>query len=383
MLSIINARPFINGKINNLTSININNNKIVSIGDAIYDNVFDAKGNIVSAGFIDIHTHGGFGKDCMEASKDAIETICRYHLSTGITSFYPTTMTAPIADIETAINIIREYSKDNKYSRILGIHLEGPFLSKGAAGAHKPDLLLDPIDVNSQFVFKNKDIVKRVTIAPNKKDADAFTKKATLANIQVSLGHDESIDDEIYACIDNGASSVTHMYNCTSRPSRRNNPKKHLGLTEVGLEDDILFVEVIADDRHIPNELFKMIYKLKGANKICLVSDSLSIAGQPEGDYYIGSGDSKQRIVVEDGVAVIKKLNTYAGSITPISKMITQLLSLGISKEDLLKMVTLNPAKLMKLDYIGDIQCGFAADLNILDDSLKLINTIFNEEILR
>ncbi len=382
MLSIINAIPFINGAFSDKCAINIADGKIVSIGKAIYPNTFDAKNSIVCAGYIDIHTHGGFGKDCMEATKDAIETICKYHLSTGITSFVPTTMTAPIKDIENAIINIREY-KENKYARILGIHLEGPFLSKGAAGAHKPELLVDPSDDNAQFVFNNKDIVSRVTLAPNKKYADLFTKKAVENGIQVSLGHDESIDDEIYACVDNGATSVTHMYNCTSRPSRRTTPKKHLGLTEVGLTEDRLYAEVIADDRHVPNALFKMIYKLKGADKICLVSDSLSIAGMPKGEYYIGSGDSKQKIEIDDGVAVIKELNTYAGSITPISKMVVNLVNAGIKKEDALKMSTLNPARLMGYDNIGDIKEGYLADLNILNNNLDVETTILNGEIIR
>ena len=380
MLSIINATAFINGKFEENTAINIDGGKIISIGKQAFDNVLDAKGNIVAAGYIDIHTHGGFGKDCMEATRESIETISRYHLSTGITAYFPTTMTASIQDIEKAISNIRDY-KDNKYARILGIHLEGPFLSKGAAGAHKPELLIDPTKENAAFVLKNKDIVKRITVAPNKKDADSFTKEAVNAGIQVSLGHDESIDNEIYACVDNGATSVTHMYNCTSRPSRRNNPKKHLGLTEVGLSDDRLYTEVIADDRHVPNALFKMIYKLKGADKICLVSDSLSIAGMPKGEYYIGSGDSKQQIEIDDGVAVIKSLNTYAGSITPISKMVSQLYKAGIKKEDAIKMATLTPAKLMGLDNVGDIKVGAFADLNILDSELNVKTTIFNEEI--
>ncbi len=382
MLSIINARPFINGKIEKATSININNGRIVSIGEPIYNELLDAKNNIVAAGYIDIHTHGGFGKDCMEASKDAIETIAKYHLSTGITSFVPTTMTAPIQDIGIAIAAIRAY-KDTPYSRILGIHLEGPFLSKGASGAHKPELLIDPTDENSKFIFDNLDIVKRVTLAPNKANAAEFTKLAVENGIQVSLGHDESIDDEIYACVDNGATSVTHMYNCTSRPSRRNNPKKHLGLTEVGLIDSRLICEVIADNKHVPNELFKMIYKLKGADKICLISDSLSIAGMPNGEYYIGSGASKQKIEIEDGVAVIKELNTYAGSITPISKMAQNLLKVGIDKEAILKMGTLNPARLIDAQNVGDIKIGYFADLNILDDNLNIITTIFDGKIIR
>ena len=126
-----------------------------------------------------------------------------------------------------------------------------------------------------------------------------------------------------------------------------------------------------------------MIYKLKGADKICLVSDSLSIAGMPNGEYYIGSGDSKQKIEIDDGVAVIKELNTYAGSITPISKMVAQLYKAGISKEDAIKMATITPAKLMGLNEVGDIKVGNIADLNILDSNLNVINTIFNEANLR
>ena len=381
MLSIINAKPYINGGFLDIQAINIDGKKIISIGKPIYANTFDAKGNIVAAGFIDIHTHGGLSKDCMEPTKDAIETIAKYHLSTGITAFYPTTMTAPIEDIQKAISSIREY-KDNKYATILGIHLEGPFLSKGAAGAHKPELLLDPTKDNAKVVFDNKDIVKRVTLAPNKVNAAAFTKRCVSNDIQVSLGHDESIDDEIYACVENGATSVTHMYNCTSRPSRRNSPRKHLGLTEVGLIDDRLYTEVIADNRHVPNDLFKLIYKQKGADKICLVSDSLSCAGEKDGEHYIGSGDSKQRIEIEDNVAVIKELNTYAGSVTPISKMVAQLYKAGIKKEDAIKMATITPAKLMDLTDRGDIKEGYVAELNILDDNLEVLYTIFNEEVL-
>ncbi len=380
MLSIINARPFVDGKIHENCSINIENGKIVSIGDAIFDNKYDANNNLVVAGYIDVHSHGGYGKDCMDSTKESIETISKYHLDNGDTSYCPTLMTASIPDIEKAIDNIRNY-KDNKYSNILGIHLEGPFLSQGASGAHKKELLVDPSEANSKFVFDNKDIVTRVTIAPNKKFAADFTKKATTANIQVSLGHDESIDDEIYACIENGASSVTHMYNCTSRPSRRDNPKKHLGLTEVGLIDSRLMCEVIADDRHVPNTLFDLIYKQKGTN-ICLVSDSLSISGEKEGEYYIGSGDSKQKIEIFDGVAVIKELNTYAGSITPIAKMVVNLVKHGIPKEDVLLMATKNPAILANASNIGDIKFGYLGDVNILNDDCELIATIFKEDVL-
>ena len=253
--------------------------------------------------------------------------------------------------------------------------MEGPYLAAKSAGAHPPYLLVAPTEDNAAVVWKNLDMVSRITLAPDLKDSDVFTAHATAKGVQVSLGHDDSIDDEIMACVDAGASTVTHLYNCTSRPSRRQNPKKHLGLTEMGLIDDRLVCEVIADDRHVPNALFKMIFKLKGEDKICLVSDSLSVAGMQAGDYYIGSGESKQAIRIEDGVAVLPAHNTYAGSVTPVGKMVQNLVSAGIDPQSALDMATRVPAKVMGLKDRGDLQVGMLADFNLLDKNFDILAT--------
>ncbi|MDE5755781.1 MAG: N-acetylglucosamine-6-phosphate deacetylase [Clostridia bacterium] len=371
-VTVKNAIVYSEGKFKDANII-IEDGVIISVGDKVKGEIIDAKGKRCVAGYIDIHTHGGWGKDCMEASEEAIDTICRYHLFTGSTSFVPTTMTASVEDINIAVDNIRKY--DNKYSRILGVHLEGPYLAQKSAGAHPPQLLIPP-SKDSSFVWNNVDIVKRVTLAPNLDGADEFCKKATQKGIQVSMGHDDSIDDEIYACVESGANSVTHMYNCTSRPSRRVTPKKHLGLTEVGLIDERIVAEVIADDRHVPNTLFKMIYKLKGAKGICLVSDSLSVSGMPKGDYYLGSGSSAQKIRIEDGVAILPDLNTYAGSVTPVGKMVSNLYGIGIPLEDCIDMCTKTPAKLIGRDDLGDIAVGKLGDVNILNDDLSIYATI-------
>ena len=376
--TIINVRPFVNGKIIENCNITIKNGKILAIGAQTEGEIIDCNNAICCAGYIDIHTHGGFGKDCMESSYEALDKIAEYHLSTGITTFIPTTMTADILDLKLAIDNIRHFNSTK--ARIYGAHLEGPFLDKKGAGAHPPQYLLNPTEQNTQFIWENLDIIKRITIAPNLDYSAQFCAEATKNNIQISLGHDNAIDDEILACVDNGATSVTHQYNCTSKPSRRENPKKHLGLTEIGLIEDRLVCEVIADDRHVPNNLFKMIYRIKGADNICLVSDSLSVAGMPLGDYFIGSGQSAQTIRIEDGVAVLPSLNTYAGSITPISKMVQNLHKLGIATIDCLKMATLVPAKLIGMTDRGDIRPNMLADFNLLDDDLNIIATYINGE---
>ena len=370
MITLVNVRPLSGGKF--LANCNVtlsDDGKIVAIGNQVEGKTVVFDGEPCAAGYIDVHTHGGYGKDCMEPTYDCIDTIAHYQLETGITSFCPTTMTASPADINAAVDNIRKY--ESRYARILGVHLEGPYLSQKAAGAHPPHLLISPLDDDS-FVKDNLDVVKRVTIAPNVRGSAEFTAKYSKKGVQISIGHDNAIDDEIYACIDAGATSVTHMYNCTSRPSRRDNPKKHLGLTEVGLIDDRLTTEIIADDRHVANTLFKMIFKLKGYRRICLVSDSLSVAGMPAGDYYIGAGDSKQSIRVEDGVAVLPSENTYAGSVTPVSKMVPNLIGCGIAPAHAIYMATAVPAKLIKARGFGDIKSGNFADVNVLDKDYRV-----------
>ena len=365
MITLVNVRPLSGGKFLSNCNVTIGDDgKIVDVGNHIEGDLICFHGESVAAGYIDIHTHGGYGKDCMEPTYECIDTIARYHLDTGITSFCPTTMTASPEDINKAVDNIRKY--DSRYARSAGGHREGPYLSQKAAGAHPPHLLISPLDDDS-FVRNNLDIVKRVTIAPNVRGSAEFTAEYSKKGVQISLGHDNSIDDEIYPCIDAGATSVTHMYNCTSRPSRRDNPKKHLGLTEVGLIDNRITTEIIADDRHVANTLFKMIYKLKGYRRICLVSDSLSVAGMPAGDYYIGAGDSKQSIRVEDGVAVLPSENTYAGSVTPVSKMVCNLIGCGIAPAHAIYMATKVPARLIGRKDIGDIKVGCLADINVLD----------------
>ncbi len=386
-LLIKNVRPFIGGRIENLSSILIENGEITAIlnaGESVENaEIFDGRGNIAASGYIDIHTHGGYGHDVMEATEEALYSISRFHLDNGVTTYVPTTLTASIPDTRKTLDFLLHYNDPN-VARRYGSHLEGPYLSPKAAGAHPPHLLLDPDENNSSFIWDYNCVVSRITVAPNLSGAGWLTKECVENGIQVSAGHDNAIDDEIDVMFDSGATSVTHMYNCTSRPSRRETPKKHLGLTEMGLIDDRITCEIIADDRHVPNRLFKMIFKLKGADKIALVSDSLSVAGMEAGDYFLGSGDSRQVIRVEDGVATLPSENTYAGSVTPISLMAKNLVkNVGISIEDALTMAILTPAKLMNMTDRGDIRVGYLADINILDNDLNIVNTVFNGKIVK
>ena len=210
MILFKNVRPIIDGKIEEKCDIAVNNGKIYDIASNIdissADITYDLKGGILASGYIDIHTHGGGGHDMMEGTKVAIEEISKYHLITGTTTYCPTTLTADLPTTLAALDNVRKYN--SPYARIYGTHLEGPFLSMKAPGAHPPAYILEPNEKNTEWVWDNKDIVSRITVAPDQKSSDWFTKKCTENNIQISMGHDASIDDEINALTKNGASAL-------------------------------------------------------------------------------------------------------------------------------------------------------------------------------
>ena len=142
------------------------------------------------------------------------------------------------------------------------------------------------------------------------------------------------------------------------------------------MADNRRVCKVIAAARHVPDPLFKIFYRLKGKDGICFVSDSLSVAGMKDGDYFLGSGESAQAIRIEDGVAVLPDKHTYAGSVTPVSGMVSRLYEQGYPAEDLLTMATLTPAKLTGLTDRGDIRPGLLADINLLDERLNVVKTL-------
>ncbi|NCA67197.1 MAG: hypothetical protein EOM87_03935, partial [Clostridia bacterium] len=243
---------------------------------------------ILASGYIDIHTHGGKGHDCMEATEESLEAISRFHLLNGTTTYLPTTLTASLDAIQKVIDRVRVYREDNLYARIYGIHLEGPFLNPVGAGAQPIAYLVKPDAYNTSFIINAADVVKRITVAPDIDGIIELVKDLTAHGIQVSAGHDNSIHTEIEGCIAAGLNSVTHLFNCTSRAARREGIEKYLGLTETALVRDDLVAEIIADGIHVPYGLIALTYKNKGAAGICIVSDSLSVSGINTSPLYLG-----------------------------------------------------------------------------------------------
>lgn len=372
-------------KLNNVTIV-IEDNKICKIVDKASGKgqVIDCAGLYAAAGYIDIHTHGAYLHDVMEATEESISEISRFHLDTGTTTYLPTTLTSSVKSLAAAIDNVRAFTSKNPYSRIWGVHLEGPYFSPPNAGAQPPKYLTYPTEENTGFIFDNADIVKRISLAPDVKDVIPYVKKFVEAGIQVSGGHDDAVDWEINPCIENGMNSVTHIFNCSSNASRRPLPHKYLGLTEIGLIDDRMYNEVIGDNRHTPFPQFAIIYKMKNHDKILLVSDSLSVAGMGNIRHYLGKRPDGYEIEVRDGVAILPELNTYAGSVTPVGEMVKILIKdYNIPIEEAVCMASLNQAELLNMPDRGDIKEGYLADINLLDDKGNIIHTIFNGKLIK
>jgi len=387
---ITNGKIIRNNEILRGQSIIIENGIIRRIGritnNSSCNNIYDAGGNYVCPGMVDIHTHGANGNDYMDASVPAFNNILSYQAKNGVTSSIASTVSDTEQNLLKVINVAREYRNSfHNGAKLLGLHLEGPFLSQENRGAHNEKNLKIPKPENYGFMLENSDILKMVTISPELENAANFTKDAVNRGIVVALGHDDAASYEIEPVIEAGASHLTHIYCAMSGVGFRNG-KRYAGLREYGLVCDKVTCEVIADMRHLPVELIKLIYRAKGADMMCCVSDSVRITGLPEDGtiHTLGANDeSSPKIIAKDGVALLADGSKYAGSITTLNGMLKNLVFLcGIPLVDAVNMVTLIPARIINEDtFIGSVDIGKHADFCILNDNLDIVDTIINGKL--
>ncbi len=354
------------------------------------EEIVDAKNGYIMPGFIDIHTHGGVGSRFINSLQEEINNILRFQASHGITSVLATISTAPVDLILKSLGILRNYisSQENGVagSRIIGIHLEGPFLSAVNKGAQSGNYLLRP-DINPyDFIINNADIVKIVTLSPELPGILEMIKELTKTGIVVSGGHDNAIDIEISKAIEAGMKHATHIYCAMSRITKRDG-RRYTGMCEASLTDDRLSAEMIADNRHLPPVLVKLIYKCKGPDKLCIVSDSISAAGltvDEVGRLSNKTGDNEcAGIIIEDGVAMLSDRSVYAGSIQTLDNMIKNIVTdAGIPFQDAIRMATYSPAKVISAEnFIGSITLGKQADICIMDNEFNVTNTVIKGKL--
>ena len=339
--------------------------------------VIDLNGNYLAPGFIDLHVHGALGSDTMEASAEAFRSICDFHASGGTTSLLLTTATAPLDEIVKVLQAVRDFR--SAISPIVGVHVEGPFISKAKAGAQRTEFIQDPSPVAMRQLLEHADVLKRVTIAPELPGALEAIEIFHARGISVSGGHSDAWDEDARAAFDRGMRSVTHTFNCMSS-ARRRGVYRVAGLLEFALSEPDMSCELIADCHHVSPTLMKMLYRAKGPHRICLVTDATAGAGLPEGSQFALFGKD---CIVENGVCLLADHSALAGSAARMIDLVRKMVrEVNVPLNEAIAMATENPARAIGLETKGRLIVGADADLVVLSPQLDVVRTFRCGEVV-
>lgn len=337
-----------------------------------FDQEINVGDNFLSAGFIDCHTHGAFGHDFSDCDADGVVKACNYHFMHGTTAILPTTLSLDKKSILLSLENVEKAMKSCELlCEILGAHLEGPYFSPVQAGAQNPDFITEPIEKDYIEIIKRYGgIIKKWSYAPERDANEKFFDCLSKNNIVASVGHSNATFDQLKTAIQKGLKNVTHLYSCTSTITR-DKGFRHLGVVETAYLCDDFFVELIADGKHVPADLIKLAFKLKGANKIMLVTDSLPATGSGEARGNIGGID----FIIEDGVAKLSDRSAFAGSVSTMDVLIKQCVGAGVSLNDAVLSATKTPADSLGIKK-GRIEVGYDADFVIFDKDINVLKVI-------
>lgn len=330
----------------------------------------DLRGNYLAPGFVDVHVHGAAGRDAMEASAEAFRAICHYHASGGTTSLLLTTPTAPIAQIVDVLRAAQASQRD--IPQLAGVHVEGPFISAARAGAQRQESIRNPDAESIERLLEFSGVIKRVTLAPELPGALELITRLREQQIAVSGGHSDAWDEEARAAFKQGMRHVTHTFNCMSS-ARKREGQRVAGLLEFALSEPDVMCELIADGHHVSSTLMKMLYRAKGAEGICLVTDATAGAGLPDGATFTLAG---VECIVRDGACFLASGSALAGSRARMVDLVaTMVREVGVPLHEAVAMATTNPARGAGSPRKGRIEPGADADLVVLSPDLEVLQT--------
>ena len=330
--------------------------------------IIDAKGAYVSAGFIDLHIHGSGGADVMDATPQALEMLSTTLVQTGTTSFLATTMTMSTAVIDKALQNIQDYADSVTGAKIVGVHLEGPFINASKHGAQDKNYVQTP---NVQLIEKYMDIVKMITLAPEVEGAEAFVKKMTKAypHVILSAGHSEASYEVAMQSFRWGVNHVTHLFNAMPSYHHRNP-----GLVGAVFDTDVS-CDIIADLVHTHASTLDLTYKLKG-DKLILITDAMRAGCMKCGSYDLGG----REVEVKDDKALLSD-GTLAGSVLKMNEALANMCkhtSMGVVEA--VNAVTKVPAQKLGIQK-GELKKGYDADIVFFDENFNVLKSIVNGEI--
>jgi N-acetylglucosamine-6-phosphate deacetylase len=320
-------------------------------------------------GFIDIHIHGAGGRDVMEGTADALGAVAGKVATWGTTSLLTTTVTASPDETCRAAGGIARYIAQQHHSaearaEVIGIHFEGPFISRARPGVHPVEWIQPPsVDLLDRFLQAAAGNGRLITMAPEAPGAAPCMEAARKAGLVVSLGHTDADYEQTRMAIAHGARSATHTYNAM-RPFTHRDP----GVIGAVLTSPEISAELIADGMHVEEGAMKLLLQAKGPERVILVSDGLSATGMPDGKYMLGGFE----IIVSNGVCR-NPAGVLAGSTLTLDRALRNIVRLGVPLKDAVNMLTRNPASLLGVEFKkGSLRVGADADILLLDAELRV-----------
>lgn len=345
-------------------------NKILDLGSGPVtiecDNKIDVAGGYILPGGIDIHVHGGGGHDFMEGTEEAFRVATQTHLRHGTTAIYPTLAASSTEMImEAAATTEKLMAEPN--STIMGLHLEGPYFNMVMAGGQMPEYIRNPQSEEYKHIIENTSCIKRWDAAPELEGAIEFGRYVSSKGVVTSIAHTTANYNVVKAACEAGYSLATHFYNAMTGVHKKREFKYEGTIESIYLMDG-MNVELVADGIHVPPVILRMVHKMKGVERTCLITDAMGCT----------ASDSKEafdpRVIIEDGVCKLSDRSAIAGSIATMDRLIrTMVQQAEIPLEDAVRMASETPARIMGIyDRKGSLDKGKDADVIIMDENLEL-----------
>lgn len=337
--------------------------------------VIDYGEALIGPGLIDLHLHGALGKDVMDCREESLEKIAVHQARCGVTGFLASTVSASLESIFEAVEVIRKtvrsQSEQQLPSEILGVYIEGPFLSQHQKGAQDPESIkeMDEDDVD-HLIKAVHDLKAVISLAPEVDDNLRYIPRLKKHGFIVAVGHSNATYEQAREGFDKGISHATHLFNAMSGFDHR-----EPGVVGAVLDSDDVSAELISDGIHVHPAALRLTVARKGTDKLCLVTDSLKAAGAGDGTYRWG----KIEIEVRGPRATIKNTDVLAGSVLSLNQAVKNMIEwTGVSVNQAMNMASLNPARVLGLETeTGSIQTGKTANLTIFDKEFGILETVF------
>lgn len=351
-------------------SVIIEDNKIKAVSNIdlhiVNAEIIDAKGCYVVPGGIDLHTHGGGGRDFIEGSEDAFRAAVNAHMKHGTTTIYPTLSSSTIPSIDAACQVCQKLMAEEN-SPVLGLHIEGSYINPKQAGAQNPVLIKAPLPDEYETLLNKYSCIKRWDVAPELQGSVEFITECRKHGVLTALTCTRATYEDVVAAHDAGLSHAAHFYNAMPVVYKEHEFKVPGTVESVYALQDMT-VEVIADGIHVPPVMLNVVYQIKGVEKTALITDSLAYAASE------GNVSSEPSVILEDGVCKLADHSALAGSIATMDVLIrTCIHRAEIPMIDVFRMVSETPAKIMGIfDRKGSIEEGKDADIMMFDDDIDL-----------